>query len=397
MKRFVSGGLALALGSLFLACSSSSKSPAAPAAEPTPDAETPEQSDAGTEVAEKFRALDAYLAKATKDLAFQSASFGVLEGRELAFVHGYGIADEKTGAAVTRDTVYRVGSITKVMTATVVLQLRDEGKLDLDDPLEKYLPEAKAIVYPNGAADPRVTLGQILTHRSGMPRLGEVDYTTGKDVTEEQLLGELDGLVLENVPGTHSEYSNLAVSLLGPVIARVTKTTYEDAMQERLLDPLGMKSVWRREDAAGPLALGHHVSGKKVETDPTHWRLGAMEAAGGLYTSIDDLFRFARFGLEGPESGTRPLSLTTLREAQTVQDGSKESQARGWIWVISKVSKGRWVWHNGSTVDYSSTMWLDPERHIGVVGLTAASDSKNALDNLVFTVMEHLALGKALE
>lgn len=397
MRRPTSILLPLVFGSLFLACGANTKSAATPSTE-TPDAHpSDEDADAVADVPDEYRDLDAYLAKATKDYKFQSASFGVIKKRKLAFFHGYGIADEKKKTEVTRDTVYRVGSITKVMTATVVLQLRDEGKLTLDDPLEKYLPEATKIVYPNGEADPRVTLGQILTHTSGMPRLGKVDYTrSDRDVTEEDLLGELDGLVLDSVPGTAGVYSNLAVSFLGPVIARVTGKSYEDAMQERLFDPLGMKSVWRREDVKGPLALGHIVGGKKVTVDPPHWRLGAMEPAGGLYTSLDDLFRFARFGLAGPESGDVPLSLASLRDAQTVHDGSHGRQGTGWIWVITQIEDDPFVWHNGSTMDYSSTMWLDPKHEVGFIGFEAASDNEQSLDNVAVAAMSWLVANEPL-
>lgn len=397
MRRLLSIGLPLAFGAVFLACATSTKTTASPPAAPAPDASAAAETDAGAEVPEEYRELDAFLAKSTKDYAFQSAAFGVIKGGALAFFHGYGVADEKRGTEVTRDTVYRVGSITKVMTGTVIVQLRDEGKLTLDDPLEKWLPDATKIVYPHGADDPRVTLGQILTHTSGMPRLGKVDYTgSDRDVTEEEVLGELDGLVLESVPGTQSVYSNLAVSMLGPVIARVTGQSYEEAMQQRLFDPLGMKSVWRREDVKGPLALGHIVNGKKTTVDPPHWRMGAMEAAGGLYTSIDDLFRFARFGLEGPQSGSTPLSLASLRDAETVHDGTHGRQGTGWIWVVTEILDSPFVWHNGSTIDYSSTMWLDPKNDVGFIGLEAASDSEQNLDGVAVAAMKYLVGGEAL-
>lgn len=402
MRFLASLALASVVGTALFSCASNSKpSPS----EPTNT--TPTNTDAGAEVdadgpavdeiPEEFRELDAYLANATVKYKFQSGSFGVLRKGELVFFHGYGLADENLGTPVARDTVYRFGSITKVLTSTVILSLRDEGKLKLDDPLEKYLPEAKKIVYPNGDADPRITIAQILTHTSGMPRLGKVDYTrSDRDVTEEELLGELDGLVLTHVPGTNDEYSNLAVALLGPVIARVAGTSYEEAVQKRVLDPLGMKSVWRREDVKGPLALGHHVDGKKVVVDPPHWRMGAYEAAGGLYGSLDDLFRLGRFGLEGPADGKSPLSLATLRDAQTVHDGTTGAQGTGYIWVVTHLFDDPFVWHNGSTLDYSSMMMLDPKNDVGFVTFAASWDEKQSLDTVAVTAMRWLVAGEAL-
>lgn len=397
MRVLVTMVMASAVGVVFLACAANEKDPATSGRTDQDPTQTDAEADSGTDgpvvdpVPEEFRDLDDYLAKATIKYKFQSGSFGVVRKGQLAFFHGYGVADEKQGTSVAVDTVYRFGSITKVLTGTVALQLRDEGKWKLDDPLEKYLPEAKKIVYPNGDADPRVTIADVLTHTSGIPRLGKVDYTSpDHDVTEAELLGELDGLKLNHVPGTYSEYSNLAVALLGPAIARVTGTSYEASVQDRVIEPLGMRSVWRREDVRSPLALGHHVDGKTVVVDPPHWRLGAYEAAGGLYGSLDDLFRLARFGLEGPPSGNAPLSLATLREAQTVHDGSTGAQGTGYIWVVTKVLDDPFVWHNGSTLDYSSTMFLDPKNDVGFVGFAASWDANQSLDQVAVAAMRWL-------
>src|SRR5664279_602399 len=144
-------------------------------------------------------------------------ALGVVIDGELAYAKGYGVADVDTKSAPDADTVYRIGSISKSIAALGLLALRDDGVLQLDDPLVRWVPEASALIYPTHDARP-ITLRKLLTHTSGLAR--DVDFK--KTSSEKEFLAQLQGVALDHSPGEQFVYSNLGFALVGIVVARAS-------------------------------------------------------------------------------------------------------------------------------------------------------------------------------
>ncbi|WP_437603247.1 serine hydrolase domain-containing protein [Sorangium sp. So ce590] len=324
-------------------------------------------------------------------------SIGIVVDGDLAYSRGFGLSDPAISTAPDADTVYRVGSITKTITATAVLQLRDQGKLSLDDPASRYFPELAKVVYPT-ADSPRITLRHLLTHSSGLPRLGRFDYSDStREVTAAEVRAAVPGAVLEYVPGTKEVYSNFGFSLLGLVVERASGRRYRDYVSEKILAPLGMSSSVWDESAVPPgrLATGHVRKNGQLKPEP-HWRFGASEAAGGLYASLRDLARYAAFQLSAypPRSGeeTGPLRRSSVREAHSaarpahlsVEPASAEGRyavdARAsWIGLAwhahESCEEEEVVRHSGAVDGYSAWVELYPRAGVGLVLLSSSNDT----------------------
>lgn len=324
----------LALAILVVGCSSKNEIPVHQ--EPTLDAlpETSETGVADPELSAGDRAkLDAYLEQELKSHAWPNLAAGVVYGDTLVYEKGFG---------VDAHTTFRIGSITKVMTGVTVLQRRDREELDLDDPVAKHLPEL-------ATALPGVTIRHLVTHTSGIPSVGDgsAEYWTGDhDLTEAEVFTAIKNSKLEFTPGTKVAYSNFAVALAGIIAARKAGETYRDMIEGALFQPLAMsESTW--DKPTDKTAKGFDLTATGYKTGGPHWRLGAAEPAGGLYSTIADMARFLSF--ESRAESTLDgfdaiLSRASLRESMT--KGSIGNF--GVNWAIGDDTIGKWVWHNGS-------------------------------------------------
>jgi CubicO group peptidase (beta-lactamase class C family) len=276
---------------------------------------------------------------------------GVLSGRQLAWT---GTA----GAVTDTDTQYRIGSITKTMTAVLVMQCRDDGLLDLDDPLKRFLPES-------GYA--AATLRSLLAHVSGMQSepVGPW-WERSPGVTVEELVAANDGSGAVFGPREHYHYSNLAYGLLGEVVARLRGGSWFSLVQDRVLSPLGMTRTSYLPEA--PYASGlsvHHLASTLTE-EPLH-DTGAMAPAGQLWSTLEDLARFAAFVGEG---NPRVLAGRTLAEMrQPVPPAIDYGLGMRLVPYADGVLAG----HTGSMPGFQSTGFADPLNHVGVVALTNAT------------------------
>jgi len=229
--------------------------------------------------------LDRMLAERQADRLPSVAAAVVREGR-LAWSGAAGAASYDPETPATTDTQYRVGSITKTFTATAVMQLRAEGKVDLDDRLEQYL---------DGVPAGSPTIRRLLSHLSGLQREAGEMFVEGTSPTEDELASHLR-LVLP--PATQHHYSNLAFALLGQVVSRLRGRPYTEVVDERIIRPLGLtRTTWTADP---PKAQGYLVDeyAGTVWTEP-ETDLGATTAAGQLWSTVEDLCRWATFLASG--------------------------------------------------------------------------------------------------
>jgi len=247
-------------------------------------------------------------------------AFGLVLDSTLVYSGAVGYTDVQRKTPATPRSLFRIASMTKSMTAAAVLMLRDQGKLNLDDPAEKFIPEMKRIT-PLTADAAKITIRHLLTHTAGFPE----DNPWGDRqlaATDQELIALIvNGISLANVPGVAYEYSNLGFALLGKIVANVSGMSYQQFVMKNLFQPLGMShSVWEYRDApVDQLAHGYQwQAGGWKEVTLLHD--GSYASMGGLITSIEDFSRYMIFHLSAwpprNTAPTLPLSSSSLREMQ---------------------------------------------------------------------------------
>ncbi len=371
-----------ALGVVAAACGSPPRSspPGAPSAPPPAAGASAPAAAPGLDPAAFDAWADRELAK-----ALPSAVIAIADRTGLRWHRGVGSRDARGGPPPDRGTVYRIGSITKLLTGTAVLQLRDAGALALDDRVARWIPELPAL----GASTPPVSIRHLVTHTSGIPSLGDGSavYWEQRPPDRAQLIRAL-AAPLEFAPGTRSAYSNAGMALAGEIVARASGEPYRGYLARRVLGPIGMRTAaWDR--AAVPpdrLAIGVREGGT---IDPPHWQLGAFEPSGGLYASLEDMAAFARFALGGMPQVLAPASLD---EAQ--RDDPLPGE-HGVAWVAGSRDGIRFAFHNGSTQDYSATLIVLPERGLAAIVL-AAGPNVDLVDCAAAAVLRTAATGAPL-
>ena len=303
-----------------------------------------------------------------------SVSATVFRNGETLCEQALGHADVDAKEEATPGTQYRIGSITKTFTAVGIMQLCEAGRLSLDDPLTAHLPES--------AHGP--TIGRMLTHSSGLQREppGEIWETMQAPSREELLAGTGDAEQVVG-PGTWWHYSNLAFALLGEVVARAHGGTWEDALRERILQPLGLART--SPDESDPAARGYFVEpySDAVRLEP-ELDLGGAGALGKLWSTTGDLARWGSFLVSGDD---RVLSAGTLEEMSHVRamvDHAGWTVAWGTGLELYRRGESVFVGHGGAMPGHLAGLVVDRKTKIGAAVLTntgaGAAPEKLALD-----------------
>ena len=263
--------------------------------------------------------------------------------------------------------VYQIGSVTKVFTALLLAREVVEGRLTLETRVGELLP----VLDERPVAG--VTLGALVTHTSGLPRLppgmwrktfGAARRNPYADIDEPALYAAVGAIT----PRTRSRpvYSNLGFGLLGTALARHLRTSYDEAVRERIATPLGMGRTRSHPDAHQP---GHTRRGRLHRQV---WTFDALAGAGALWSSVDDLALFVRAHLEPPDGGLGEA--IRLIQRPLVKSGRLE-QAMAWMKLSGR--DGELLFHNGGTAGYRSFVGVDTARRRGVVVL---GDSDRSVD-----------------
>jgi CubicO group peptidase (beta-lactamase class C family) len=330
------------------------------------------------------RAFDVWVNAHRRSARLPGLSIGIVRCQELVYARAFGLADRATSQPVTLETIYRIGSVTKVFTTTLLAILRDQGAVRLDDAAESYLPQGVRL-----PSDPRgvrpMTLRHLATHSSGLPRL-PVNLTPHGDdpyggYAVEALYEGLARTRLDFPTGADYSYSNLGMGLLGQVLARATGKSYDELLKQHLLVPLGMNDtgIAVRPNQSGRLATGYK------EEDSTRraadWDAGCLAAAGALVSTIPDLAKFLALQLRGGQADVVPVAGGTLTELHSAQQLDRDwNSARGLGWHLQhNESQGDLVWHNGGLDGFASWVSFLPKFQVGVIVLTNCGRSVDSL------------------
>lgn len=352
------------------------------------------------DVAARLQILDGWLANTVAEREQPAISVGIVYDQDLIWAKGYGFADVASKRAATPATVYRVASISKLFTATALMQLRDAGKIRLDDPVATYLPWFK--VKDSFADSPPITIRHLMTHTSGLPRnsAGMPDGEVGWP-TREQMIEALAAQATVLDRDTEFKYSNLAWALAGEVVAAVSGQAYEAYVDQHILRPLGMTSSTMRPtpDTAG-LATPYtrRVPGKARRIARfSDW--AGMTPAANLATSVEDLAKFASLQFRsGPAGGPNILRGSTIREMHRVQWLRPNWQSgQGLGFAIRRVGEQVQVGHGGSTPGFRTQIQIVPAQKLAVIVLTNADDGDpgSYLDEVLETIGPAIATATA--
>ncbi|MGB3375240.1 MAG: serine hydrolase domain-containing protein, partial [Microbacterium sp.] len=322
---------------------------------------------------------------------------GVIDADGLREIVEYGMADLDAGAPADRSTLFRIASVTKTFTATAVLQLRDAGRLSIDDRVVDHVPEfAKVGGLDGGAA--RVTLRQLLQHSSGLQgEAPSLDLLAQPVHTSPQILDVLSRARILTTPGTMFRYSNLGFRVLAHVVHRASGQRWAQYAPEHLLAPLGMRESGAHPPHPERCAVGHHPS--RFQDRPTAAASvdsALAEGDGDLWSSLDDLALWVSAQLAaavGHDSAV--LSASTMREMQqpTLLAAGDWSEARGLGWNGVRRTHGPLVSHGGLFAGFNSQVCFSPEHQVGVVAL-ANSVPQGSIGELAFDVIDEIIGGR---
>ncbi len=264
----------------------------------------------------------------------------------------------------TADTQYRIGSITKTFVAVLIMRLRDEGRLDLNDPLDKHV---------TGTVVGERTIGQLLAHTGGLTAEPSGDWwerTPGKDWAG---LAESTGPdALRHRAGRRFHYSNLGFAVLGQVVAEARGTDWVTALREEILRPLEMDRTTARPAAPHAQGLGVHPWADVVLAEPEHDAL-AMAPAGQLWSTANDLSRWAAF--VGGDTGDvlRPATIAEMREPAVIEDGADWDNGYGLGLAVRLHEGRRLAGHTGSMPGFLAAVMADSANDVGAITLTNAT------------------------
>lgn len=349
-----------------------------------------------TELRARLEKVPELLASAAERYRVPGATLAVLESEEI-FETAHGVISLDTGVEATPDAVFQIGSITKVLTTTLVMQLVEQGRIELDAPARRYLPSFE---LGDREAAEQVTVRQLLTHSSGIDGDFFLDTGRGDDCVERFVLA-CAALGQLHAPGQRFSYCNAGFVILGRILEKLLGTTWDQALRSRLLDPIGADSLHTDPEQVlyYRAAIGHVLdpSSRELRVAPVPYLVRSNGPAGATpFGAARDLLRFARMHLEGGvgKDGAEVLSEASVRAMQepqvAVPDGG---MARQWGlgWMLFEWSGTRVIGHDGGTAGHNSFLRVLPGRDSAVALLTNGGNTAALYRRVMNAVLGELA------
>ena len=329
--------------------------------------------------------IEAEVAQAARELGVPGVAVGVDQGGKREIVT-YGVTSVEDGRPVDEATLFQIGSTAKTFTATAVMVLVEQGRIELDRPVRRYLPGLR--LRDEHAAE-TLTVGQLLNHTAGWDG-GDSWTDTGEgDDALERSVALLADLPQQFAPGTGASYNNAAFVLAGRVVEKVTGETFERALARLVLDPLGLCQTMTslNEIMTQPFATGHRPAGSADGTvsvcRPWSDPRGYLPAGARLASSLGDQLAWARFQLGDGRSpdGARLLSEPRLRAMHTPTTSHElmPGVRVGIGWMLREIDGVLLVEHHGDVSGQHSTVTVVPERDCAIVVLTNSSPTGREL------------------
>lgn len=317
-------------------------------------------------------------------------SIALVDENGVLFAEGYGQADKRGQQSATPRTVYKIGSITKLFTGTAAMQLAERGLLDIDKPITEFLPEF-SIKCRSGDLS-QITARTLMTHHSGLPADCYHDYTSDDPHAFRKVIEYLKDFHLTFPPNTIFSYSNLAPSLMGIIIERVSHLSYQEYIEQNILTPLGMNdSATTTEGASVALLSKAYSRGKEVE-DP----MPRDAPAGAIFSNVLDMAQFTSMVLaNGSHQGVSILQSQTLAEMLRPQNEDIKLDLGfriGLNWMLSRPTlsyAGRVCWHDGGSPHFFSVLVALPDVKLGAVVLSNSDGGMVNVHLIADEILKH--------
>jgi CubicO group peptidase (beta-lactamase class C family)/D-alanyl-D-alanine dipeptidase len=350
--------------------------------------------------AELAGALSTFIEQEVEQKKIPAISIALVDDQKIVWARGFGIARQKDRAPATAETVYRVGSVSKLFTDIGIMQLVEQGVLDLDAPVTRYLPDFK----PKNPFNKPITLRQMMAHRSGLVREPPVGhYFDAADASLADTVMSLNSTELVYEPETHFKYSNAAIATVGYLLEKTKGEAFAKYLKRAVLDPIGLKKSSFEatpevtKDLADAVMWTYH--GREFEA-PT-FQLG-MAPAGSMYSTVNDLGRFLSMlfaGGKGPAG--QVLKRESLDKMWSPQFGKEEDAFKcGLGFLIGRLEGKRRIGHNGAMYGFATELAALPDEKLGVA-VVASKDCVNPvaerIANVALSRMLAVRAGKPLE
>jgi CubicO group peptidase (beta-lactamase class C family) len=329
--------------------------------------------------AAKLLGLDTLADQAMKEWKVPGVAIAVVQDGNVIYSKGYGYRDVEKKLPVTTGTLFPIGSITKSFTALTFAILKDEGKVDWDQPVRNYLPEFE---MNDVVATERATPRDLFSHRTGLPRHDLVWYSS--DFSRDDMVGRLRFLKPNKSFRSTYQYNNLTIMTMGYLEGKLTGLGWEGAIRKRIFEPLSMThsnlsvdEIERTDDHALPYQMK-----KDVVTKVPYHNIDAIGPAGSINSSVDDMSHYLAFQLsDGKYGDKRVVSESNLREMHSPQTAIPDPPpafslpglghfSYGLAWVVTSYRGHNLVWHNGGIDGFYALLSMLPDDHMGVVVLT---------------------------
>src|SRR5581483_4598314 len=309
-------------------------------------------------------------------------SIALVDDQRVVWAKGFGHRDRDGKQTATAETVYRVGSVSKLFTDVAVMQLVEQGKIDLDAPVTKYLPDFKPV---NKFDDTPITLRHLMAHRSGLirePPVGNYFDPTGP--TLARTVASINGTDLVYPPGKKIKYSNAAIGVVGYALEKTQGEKFEAYLKRTVLDPLGMRSSSFEPTPAVRKSLADAVMwtyhGREFPA-PT-FELG-MAPAGSMYSTVLDLGKFLSCLFAGGKPLLKPETVEEMFRPQFAKPDDKSKFGIGF--AVGELEGAKRIGHGGAIYGFATELSALPTEKLGVV-VVASRDVANAV---VTRIAEH--------
>ncbi|QMV44160.1 serine hydrolase domain-containing protein [Cohnella cholangitidis] len=334
--------------------------------------------------------VDEIVEQGMRNYDIPGLSLGIVKGDRVVYLKGYGVADD-SGREVTPQTPFMLGSVSKSFTALAVMQLAEQGKIDLDTAVRRYLPELR-LEDPGGAR--QVTVRDLLNQTSGISTYDGRDILTAGNQSLEEVVRRQSNLRLTKPAGTAFQYSNTNYILLGEIVRRISGLDYEQYIEDRIFDRLDMRNSFTRKSEAetNGLASGYQsVFGKMISTDPKIHR--SSVPAGYIISSAEDMTHYVIAQMNG---GTYLHAAVISSEGMKAMHQSSAVFPYGMGWFTD----ARTISHGGDTENFHSDVIMIPESEWAIVVLMNTNDALktklygNVYEQLSYRIMNVVSDGE---
>lgn len=324
----------------------------------------------------KFKELSTLIQKEMKRLQVPGVAIGVYhKGKE--WTAGFGVTSVENPLPVTPDTLFQTGSISKTFTGTLMMMLAEQGKVDLDAPVCRYIKDFK---LADKSVAKKVTIRHLLTHTGGWVGDYFNDFGNG-DEALDRMVKEIAKLPQVQPLGKIWSYNNTGFNIASRVIEVVTGKPYEKALQEMLLDPVGLNMTFLYPSDilfTHRFVVGHYVEKKKIKV-ARPWAVGrATNGVGGIVSTVKDLLAYACFHMgDGKSNGKRVIQRKSLETMRKVQVNAGGRGDMGITWFIRRVENVTVYYHGGATHGQQAFFLYIPEKDFALALLTNADEGGN--------------------